>query len=148
MLVSEQNSPMISESRWRSLPWPSKLSVGLALGTWETAIASAAMTFFDSYVPLEQWSCQPREEAQQCRRPNFTEAKSPWQYYHLEERKMTKRHHYNSQIFSLHSPISFLPTQPKPEKWMDGLGTSHQCIIIGRCKYKIDINRAMSNILS
>lgn len=86
------NSPMISESRWRSLPRFSKLSVGLALGTWETAIPSAAMTFSDSYVPPEQWNCQPREEAQQCRRPNLTEAKSRWEHYHSEEKEMTKSH--------------------------------------------------------
>lgn len=86
------NSPMISEPRWRSLPRSSKLSVGLALGAWETAVPSAAVTFSDSCVPSEQWNCQPREEAQHCRRPNFTEAKSQWEHYHSEEREMTKSH--------------------------------------------------------
>lgn len=86
------NSPVISEPRWRSLPRSSKLSVGLALGAWETAVPSAAMTFSDSCVPSEQWNCQPREEAQHCRRPNFTEAKSQWEHYHSEEREMTKSH--------------------------------------------------------
>lgn len=86
----------ISESRWRSLPWSSKLSVGLALGTWETSIPSAVMTFSDSSVPLEQWSCQPREEAQQCRRTNFTGAKSWWECCHSEEREISKSHQLKS----------------------------------------------------
>lgn len=102
-----------SESRWRLLPWSSKLSVGLALGTWEASIPSAGMTFSDSSVPLEQWSCQPREEAQQCRRTNFIEAKPWWECYHSEEREITKSHQLKSSDLP---QVSFFPTKLNPAK--------------------------------
>lgn len=106
----------ISESRWRLLPWSSKLSVGLALGTWETSIPSAVMTFSDSSVPLEQWSCQPREEAQQCRRTNFTGAKSGWEF-HSQEREITKSHQLKSSTLP---HISFFPSNWTLQNgWMD-----------------------------
>lgn len=128
----------------RLLPWSSKLSVGLALGTWEPSIPSAAMTFPDSSVPLEQWSCQPREEAQQCRRTNFTEAKSRWECYHSEEREITKSHQLKSSDLP---QVSFFPTKLNPAKWVDGLDTSLQCIITARCKCKIDTHSERCNNL-
>lgn len=116
------NSPVISESRWRSSPQSSKLSVGMALGTGETAVPFAATTFSDSYVPLEQWNCQPREEAQQCRGPNFIEVKSLWEHYHSEDREMTTSDQLQiSDLWPVSPNNCVILTQPshaKPQhKW-------------------------------